>query len=350
MKEKVLKLMRVTGAFAPFRMANRDKALILTYHRFSDNGRGQTTSARAFAEQLDYLRTHYRIVPLSTLAEYFSRGEDLPGPVASIAIDDGYRDAYEIAFPILREYDAPATLFVVTEFVDGKIWLWTDKLRFVATRAGADNLNVTIGDRTHRLTLGGYSSRLEAATQINSALKQLPDDLKDEVIAQIAASLRVLLPEVPPDQYGPITWEQAREMDAAGVHIGSHTATHPILTRVNDDRLRLELCGSRRRLEEVLNRKVDLFCYPNGDYDERVAETVGAAGYKCAVTVEAGLNGVNSDPLRLRRIHSDNDPARFIQCTSGFEQIKNSLICALKKTAGGQSYWKGSYEPHKQDF
>jgi peptidoglycan/xylan/chitin deacetylase (PgdA/CDA1 family) len=338
MKQAVLNLMRATGAFAPFRLANRNKALILTYHRFTHTGCAGTTSARAFSEQLDYLTTHYRIVSLSNLAEYLSRGRDLPAGIAAIAIDDGYSDAYEIAFPILREYNAPATLFIVTQFVDRKSWIWTDKLRFLVTRTKLRDLSITINNRALRLMLDGSSPRLEAATQINSALKLMPEDAREAVIRRIASALGVELPDMPPDEFGPITWEQAREMDAAGVEIGSHTATHPILTRVSDERLSMELCESRARLESMLSRSVGLFCYPNGDYDDRISSAVRDAGYKCAVTVESGLNGIYSDLLRLRRVHTDNNFARFIQSTSGFEQIKNRLLYAGRRAAAGHSY------------
>ncbi|HXI89910.1 MAG TPA: polysaccharide deacetylase family protein [Blastocatellia bacterium] len=337
MKKTMLHLMRVAGAFTPFRIANRDKALILTYHRFSRSGEGETTSARAFDEQLRYLTTRYRIVPLATVAEHLSRGQALPAGIAAIAIDDGYRDAYEIAFPILRKFNAPATLFVVTDFVDRKVWLWTDKVRFLVTHSKTENLDITINNRVLSLKLDGPALRLEAAARINSALKLAPDDLKDHVIFEIATLLGVRLPGTPPAEFGPISWAQAREMDAAGVQIGSHTATHPILTRVSDGRLRMEVCDSRSRLEAMLNREVDLFCYPNGDYDERVARAVRAAGYRCAVTVEAGLNGIDSDLLRLRRVHTDNNFARFLQSTSGFEQVKNRLVIAGRRVAAGAS-------------
>ncbi len=333
MKQTVLNLMRAAGAFAPFRMANRDKALILTYHRFSHAPDGENTVARVFAEQLDYLTTHYRIVPLSRLAEHLSKGESLPPGLAAIAIDDGYLDAYEIAFPILRRYNAPATLFIVSDFVDRRGWLWTDKLRFLAIRAKVNKLEARINNREFALKLDGHSSRLEAARQINAALKQAPDDQKKETIARIASSLGIELPGPPPDEYVPITWDQAREMDAAGVTIGSHTATHPILTRVSDDRLHRELRESRSRLETMLGREVDLFCYPNGDYDERVSRAVRYAGYKCAVTIEEGFNGVGSDLLRLKRIHTENNFARFLQSTSGLNQIKNRLVYARSKAA-----------------
>src|SRR5262245_55364600 len=129
MKQAVLNLMRISGAFAAFRIANRHKALILTYHRFSRNGVHGTTSARAFARQLEYLTRHYRLIRLSRLVELIGNSEELRPDIAVIAIDDGYRDCYEIAFPTLQQYDAPATLFAVTDFVDQRRWIWTDKLR-----------------------------------------------------------------------------------------------------------------------------------------------------------------------------------------------------------------------------
>lgn len=338
MKQAVLNLMRATGAFAPFRLANRNKALILTYHRFSHDGGAATTSARAFSEQLDYLTRRYRIVSLSSLAEYLSRGTDLPSGIAAIAIDDGYSDAYEIAFPILREYNVPATLFVVTQFVDRKSWIWTDKLRFIVARTKLTELGIIINNRPLHLMLDKDSSRLQAATRINSALKLMFEEEREGVILRVATALGVELPNLPPDECGPITWDQAREMDAAGVEIGSHTTTHPILTKIGDERLRVELCESRARLESMLGHTVDLFCYPNGDYDDRTSSAVQAAGYKCAVTVETGLNGVHSDLLRLRRVHTDNNLARFIQYTSGFEQVKNRLVYARKGATAGHSY------------
>src|SRR5689334_8128536 len=102
MKHAILHALRVAGAFAPFRLANRRKTLILTYHRFSDDGAAGTTSARALAEQLVYLRARYTIVPLAAIQAHLCDGRSLPSAAAAITIDDGYRDAYEVAFPVLR--------------------------------------------------------------------------------------------------------------------------------------------------------------------------------------------------------------------------------------------------------
>jgi peptidoglycan/xylan/chitin deacetylase (PgdA/CDA1 family) len=324
MKQVMLKLMKATGVFAPFRFANRNRALIITYHRFGADD-ATRISAREFREQLDYLTSHYEIVPLSFIANRIAGKQSLPAGLAAITIDDGYRDVYEIAFPVLRQYDAPATLFAVTDFVDQKTWMWTDKLRYLTSRAQKESFEATIGNHALRFLLNGCASRIAAAERVNEALKSIPEGDKNRAIDGIAESLGVALPDAPPLDLSPISWEQAREMDRAGMEIGSHTLTHPILTNVSETQLRRELVESRKRLESILKRKVDLFCYPNGNYNSAVASEVERAGYSCAVTIEPGLNDERNNPFMLRRIHTESDLAHFVQSTSGFEQVKTSL-------------------------
>ena len=321
MKGSVLNLLNGAGAFAPFRWASRGQALILTYHRFSEREGEAPISARAFDEQTQYLAAHYTLVPLSRLAECM-RKREVPQRLAAITIDDGYRDAYEIAFPILRKHRAPATVFVVTEFVEGTAWLWTDKPRYLMEFAAPQGFEVKIGGRRLIQKLTDGDSRATAAHAVNAALKPLPEKARDAVIECLAFDLGVRLPSRPPAEYGAINWRQAREMADAGMEIGSHTLTHPILTGLSDGRLREEVVQSRDRIQSAIGRKVETFCYPNGDYDLRAQCEVARAGYQLAVTTEVGLNSWRSDPLALRRIHGEYDLARFVKNTSGFETAR----------------------------
>ena len=325
MKQALVSLMHSAGVFAPFRMANRGKALILMYHRFRETADGISTSAHGFAEQLDYLSEHYQIVPLSTLAGYLTSGGPIPPGLAVITIDDGYRDCYDVAFPILRERKIPATAFVVTDFVDQATWLWTDKVRYLTARASGSLLEATIEDHALRIRLDGRYSRLKGAERVNTELKLIADEAKNDAICEIAESLGVPLPKEPPDEFLPLTWEQVREMDSCGIEIGSHTVTHPILTRISPEMLRYELSESRVRLESALGHKVELLGYPNGDHDASVQQAAERAGYKCAVTADYGLNNGHSNPLALKRIHTEHDIAHFAKNTCGFDQFRNVL-------------------------
>ena len=242
-----------------------------------------------------------------------------------VTIDDGFRDAFEIAFPLLRDNRVPATLFVITDFVDGKIWLWTDKLRYLTSRVPSGSARIKFRGYDTCFKLDGSFSRLAAADSVNSFLKTLQDNDKDAAIEEIAANLNVTLPDLPTDEFGPISWDQAIEMDQAGIEVGSHTITHPILPNLSDEHLE-RVNDSRVRLETVLGRKSKLFCYPNGSYDRRARLAVAKAGYECAVTTELGLIDRQSDPLALCRIPAERDLDHFAQSTSGLEQVKNRLI------------------------
>jgi peptidoglycan/xylan/chitin deacetylase (PgdA/CDA1 family) len=161
---------------------------------------------------------------------------------------------------------------------------------------------------------------------LKAVARELAPGEREEAIERIAEAHGVELPRRPPAEFGPVTWEQAREMDAGGVEIGSHTVSHPILTTTDDAQLRRELRDSRARLEAELGRAVELFCYPNGAFDERVRREAAGAGYLCAVTTEPGLNDRRAaDPLMLRRVPAETDLPHFVQSTSGFEQLKNRL-------------------------
>jgi peptidoglycan/xylan/chitin deacetylase (PgdA/CDA1 family) len=323
MKTAVLNLLQTSGAFSPFRFAHSHRALVVMYHRFSAGHDLPKLSAATFHRQLEYLAAHYDVVPLSFLVARLAAGRPLPPRTAVVTIDDGYRDAYTVAFPALRQRNLPATVFVVSGFTGGSTWLWTDRVRYLARQVELEPLRAAAGERFKQWNpRTGRGSPADLVAGINDDLKQLEDQAKDDRIAMLAARLGVTLPETPPEEFAAITWDQAREMQREGIEIGSHTVTHPILTKVDAARLRRELADSREHIAAELGQPVDLFCYPNGTFDDSVKTAVGRAGYVAAVTCDAGFNDRRSDPLALRRISTEGDLPRFVQSTSGFEDIK----------------------------
>jgi peptidoglycan/xylan/chitin deacetylase (PgdA/CDA1 family) len=318
LKSKVLDLMLKTDAFAPFRLLNRAKVPILMYHRFSPDGNFNATSAETLTKHLEYLTKHYQIIPLTELVEKIKDNQPIAPNSAVITIDDGYEDAFSIAFPIFKKFNAPATLFVVTDFLAGKIWIWTDKARFLLYETKLseftfENLQVKLSDK---------NSRLIFATKINSELKKLSNAERDSKINELADIVQVELPELPPKSFSPISWTQAREMDKNGVNIESHTVSHPILTNIRAEDLDFELNQSRQVLAEKLQREVKIFCYPNGNVASRESEAVAKSNYDCAVTTEIRLSTPKDNLFLLPRIDAEPEMSRFVQATSGFDNLK----------------------------
>jgi peptidoglycan/xylan/chitin deacetylase (PgdA/CDA1 family) len=153
----------------------------------------------------------------------------------------------------------------------------------------------------------------------------MSNEEKDARINEIAAGLGVRIPALPTDEFAPINWEQAREMDASGLSIESHTVTHPILTNISQTELDYELQTSKKRLETALGREVENFCYPNGSFDAQVRRSVENAGYKCAVTTNYGFNEKQTNQFALNRIDALAAIENFAQSVSGFEAMKQRI-------------------------
>jgi len=309
------------NAFAPVRYLNRGKLLILMYHRFSDGEEEGKTSKRVFERHLAYLRRHYHPLSLSEAVERFSE-YNLPARSVVLTVDDGYGDFFDVAVPVLRKFDFPATIYVVTDFVGQNGWIWTDKTRFLLSKADKGRFEFDSGEDRFEFELNGGSSRRAAAGSINSVLKRLNDEDKELKIRDIADKVRIALPETPPAAFAPLTWDKVDELTKNGIEIGSHTASHPILTNVGDERLKKELQDSYSAVAPFSNGRVPHFCYPNGNVSQRERDAVKAAGFASAVTTEIRLCNNKEDIYLLPRIDADPEMHRFVQATSGFDSMK----------------------------
>ncbi|HYA88744.1 MAG TPA: polysaccharide deacetylase family protein [Nitrospirota bacterium] len=214
------------------------KAVILMYHNIDTPPQGVRipnlyVTPRMFRFQMWYLKkAGFKVLSLSDMLASVGAG-NVSGNLAAITFDDGYRDFYKNAYPILTRCGYPSTIYVVSDLV-GKINTWD-----------SENENIT---------------------------KPLMD------------------------------WDMIREISKSGVEIGSHTRSHPQLSTLSGEALQEELKGSKKTLEEQLDKNVEHFCYPYGDLDELVKVEVKKAGYRSAVTTRRGHVLHKFDAFSLPRI------------------------------------------------
>ncbi|NNE66287.1 MAG: polysaccharide deacetylase family protein [Pyrinomonadaceae bacterium] len=325
MKKQILQSIYSLGGFRPFHFLKRNELLILTYHRFSEEPSPTTVSREELQEHLSYLKKNTNVVSLDDAVQMISEESDLPENPVAITIDDGYRDAYDIAFPLLGKYKLPATLYVITNFLNREIWLWTDLMRFIFSTTSKTEFESDIGNGKFHVELLDDDSRIDAAALVNSHLKKVSDETKNEAIRQFADDLGVEVPSVPPSGYEAIDWEQAREMDRAGLTIECHTVNHPILTKIPGEELERELSESKKMISRELGRECRHFCYPNGVFDSKIRDAVERAGFESAVSTRYGFCKPGDDRYQLKRIDSQPKIANFAQSVSGFEQIRENI-------------------------
>jgi peptidoglycan/xylan/chitin deacetylase (PgdA/CDA1 family) len=287
------------------RALTRKGLRVLMYHRFP-GARSRTILKRRCA----HIRKYYNPLSLSAVARAWREGETLPPNAVAVTVDDGYRDFYEFAYPVFASFGIPVTVYLVADFMDGRCWLWVDRVHFAFKHAPAKKAEIPLSPGNSILVrLESEEDRRRAVEAVCEAAKRMPDPERVRLVADLPRLLGTAMPEQPPPEYAPLTWDSVREMAAPGVDFGVHTRTHPILSRVSDDeRLRDEIDGSRRRIEEETGKPAVHFCYPNGRYEDigdKVVERVRQSGFQTGVVTADGLNYPGCNPLLLKRIPAD---------------------------------------------
>lgn len=252
----------------PFRLKSKAAAgfAILMYHRVIPTEKakkgvqaGMYVDPKTFRKHLFFLKKYFNIV---SLTDIFSTKEKLVGhnkPFCAITFDDGWYDFYQYAFPILKEYKVPATVFLATDYIGTNDWFWTDRLAHIllgklgTKKILARSSENPIAERLMKLS-GSFELRLETSIGI---LK----DLRIENIEEILSELSELwVASSRPGERAFLSWDEVREMRKTGlVSFGSHTATHPILTTLKLREIKEELIRSKEKLiaEGVVDGRVD---------------------------------------------------------------------------------------------
>ena len=278
----------------------RASLLVLTYHRVlaePDPLLSDEPDVVRFSGQMNLLSSLFNVLPLSEAVQRLKLNS-LPERAVCITFDDGYANNLEFALPILKARKLPATVFVSTGFIGGKI-MWNDMIIEVI-RAAKEELDLG------HLNLGVYSladnkHRRDAINNLISRLKYINPDERLQALRQIAdhagANIKkdIMMSE-----------SQLKELHHSGIELGAHTVNHPILSRLEDTLAFNEIKNSKGVLEDITGEAITCFAYPNGrpakDYEARHVRMVKDLGFKSAVSTAWGATQRNSDVLQLPRI------------------------------------------------
>jgi peptidoglycan/xylan/chitin deacetylase (PgdA/CDA1 family) len=216
-----------------------------------------------------------------------------------ITFDDGYADNVEVAGPILARYGLPATFFIATGFLDGGR-MWNDTLIETVRAARGAELDLTeLG--LGRIALGSSTERAAAVAALIGRCKYLEPVARAAKAEALAQAAGVTLPR---DLM--MRSDQVRALHGAGMEIGAHTVSHPILSAIPLEQARQEIVASRDRLESLIGAQVRSFAYPNGkpgvDYGSEHVEAVRGAGFEAAVSTVWGAAEARHDRLQLPRV------------------------------------------------
>lgn len=266
--------------------------------------------AAGFRAVCQWIRRWFNVLPADNAAARLRAGT-LPARAAALTFDDGYADNHDVAMPLLKQLGLPCTFFVATGFLDGGR-MWNDSVIEAVRRTRRPAL--ALGDLlpgVGELPCTSVAERRMALSAVIARVKYLDPPHRQATVDEIARRADTSLPN---DLM--MTSGQVRGLRAAGMQIGAHTVSHPILARLSADEARREITDSKRHLEALLGEPVRLFAYPNGkpgeDYVQQNVDIVREAGFQAAFSTAWGVSGGRSDPMQLPRFTPwERTPLRF---------------------------------------
>ncbi len=253
-----------------------------------------------FEKQIEFLSEEYQVFPLREIVARLNRGSALPERAVCITFDDGFRNNLRFAYPILHKYKAASTVFLVTSLMGTAQPPWPEQLYSALVKTELASIRF----EEEEIALQTPQDRAAAYPKMASRLKRLPVEKKDALLEELLDQLGRSSAQ---DNEGlaMLSWEEVEKLDAEGLMtFGSHTHTHPILSRCSPERQRFELMESRKAILEHLGRG-DLFAYPNGtrsDFTQETKRLSRELGYECAFTTIRGVNTPETDRYELRRV------------------------------------------------
>ncbi|MDD2736000.1 MAG: polysaccharide deacetylase family protein [Desulfuromonadaceae bacterium] len=300
----------------------RDYPKIFMYHRFCASGNSVWggISQDEFEWQIAKVVKSFEVISFGDFLQRKSWQVSTKN-CAVITIDDGYRDFYLYAYPVLKKAGVPATLFVTSDFIHQRIWLWPDKLKYIVQTLKPGRYSYTFGDNHFDIDTLDDAHSLVSWLELSNICTKLPLEERELLIRHLSTAMAIKVPDIPGAEFAACRWEELREMQASGIEIGSHTLTHPVLSRIPQAEMIQEVRESKDEIERMLGCRISTFCYPSGgmlDINENVVKAVADAGYSGAAH---GNPPRDWNPFLVPRMGADDDRLEFIWRMCGMEYL-----------------------------
>lgn len=310
----------------------RNECIIFMLHRFDVSGFGLNGVAGhdpVFLEEciVDLKVAGYNIISLDEAIEAARENRAINNAVV-FTMDDGFFDQALIAEKVFVKHHVPATIFLVTDFVDGDIWLVDSKLAYMVENTELNSFSLSFRNECFEAETKNKIKR-----QLVWYAKTLTLSLFDEFVTEMSKQLKVDIPSQPPERYRPLTWEDARHLEQLGISFGAHTSKHPTLSIESDEVSKFQIGHSIDRLRKELHRPSQIFCYPTGrfqDFTQRECLYAEEFGMFSAVSAEPGYFSMKKQSSRkflvANRFSWPDKKVDFRQYVLYLERLKRGAI------------------------
>lgn len=281
--------------------------LVLAYHRVTrleGDAIGMAVSPENFRAQLRHMRDHY---PVLRFEDDWGR---VKRPSLVITFDDGYADNLETALPILEEFKMPGAFFISSGWIGSPEEFWWDELEnlFLGPHSLPARLSLDTGTGLKEWDTSTPQARARAYRGIHPAMKRAPTPARDALLARLRDWSG--LGHHPRASHRSLRLDELKALAASPlVTIGAHTISHPMLSSRSREDQKREIVESRRTLEGMIGKPIDVFSFPFGDYPDYNEDTLSVcreAGFKKTAAAHAGQARRGTDPMRIPRVFIHN--------------------------------------------
>lgn len=316
-----------SGFIKILKSLGRNYVKILIFHSVNDResgfikGTDVWTSSEKFEKYLKYIAKNYQVISLKDLVVALKRRK-IPKGTVVITFDDGFADNYHFAYPLLKHYKMPATMFLVTDCIENKRPIWIQELYYLVNYIGVERLIEAFNELKEVLQMPQLEFRKNRRRNLNpekSIEEYLSFSVSKEVRGKILDRLYIhfKLERERIFNEGKIflNWDQVKQMSQDGISFGNHGASHTPFSAMAVDEQEEEIVQSKKVIEKYLNKGFMPFSYPYG-WDKYFTRNTKRAtinsGHSCALTAMPTLNGDHTSPFELGRIDVKNVPVSLL--------------------------------------
>ena len=300
------------------KLFHRGRLTILMYHGVIDRPMVMPDPCMIyidkFRSQMRHLKKHFNVISLTRAVDLLRRGA-VTDPLIVITFDDGYQNNFDLAYPILREENLPATIFLATSFVDTDTTVWTGILHNAFTLSSKTHFEW----RNQHFDLGTLEQKQKSLGAVKTLLKDTPYQLLADDVNEIVMKLSEEDPiSLDPDSpYRILNSASIEKLTKSNlIELGAHTHNHFILSNMPASTQEAEIRQSLELVKSLSGQPCTLFAYPNGmknDYDQDSLSILAKNGVVAALTTEPGICSADTPILELQRIgvSADADISSF---------------------------------------
>lgn len=285
--------------FNLLRYTNREKLLILYYHRITKKEdlvniklKDMCTDIGSFETQMKFLSQSYNPIGEKEILSAIEGTTKIPRYSVWVTFDDGYKDNYTNAYPILKKYKIPATFFITTGFINKQAIPCEDYIAKAIRMTHVNELKLVLNKTEHKF----YLNTEESKNQVIRSLWKILDDgsiSRDKYLKDLFDSFKIGFEDIP-DLF--MNWNEIKEISNNGFYIGGHTVRHKIMSTLSKEEVAREIIDSKDEIEKQLGKKIFSFAYPSGKGADCNLETcfpiLETCGFKLGVTTIRGVNSL----------------------------------------------------------